>query len=94
MAEGWELSAACRKLGETEIFFPSRGESCELAKSICKGCPVREDCLEHALANGEKFGIWGGYSERDRRKMRRRRNPRQGNGNHPIGCPCPFCHTP
>ncbi len=40
---------------------------------MCRGCVVREDCLEYALANGEKFGIWGGLSERERRRIRRMR---------------------
>jgi len=40
---------------------------------VCRGCVVREDCLEYALANGEKFGIWGGLSERERRRLRRQR---------------------
>ena len=40
---------------------------------MCRGCVVREDCLEYALANGEKFGIWGGLSERERRRLRRQR---------------------
>jgi WhiB family redox-sensing transcriptional regulator len=43
------------------------------AKEVCRGCVVREDCLEYALANGEKFGIWGGMSERERRRIRRQR---------------------
>ncbi len=40
---------------------------------MCRGCVVREECLEFALANGEKFGIWGGMSERERRRVRRQR---------------------
>jgi len=40
---------------------------------VCKGCEVREQCLDYALANGEKFGIWGGLSERERRRLRRQR---------------------
>ena len=56
-----------------DLFFPERGASTREAKEVCRGCVVREDCLEYALANGEKFGIWGGLSERERRKIRRRR---------------------
>jgi WhiB family redox-sensing transcriptional regulator len=40
---------------------------------VCRGCVVREECLEYALSNGEKFGIWGGMSERERRRLRRAR---------------------
>lgn len=43
------------------------------AKEVCRGCVVRQDCLEYALAHGEKFGIWGGMSERERRRVRRAR---------------------
>ena len=43
------------------------------AKEVCRGCEVRHDCLEFALQNGEKFGIWGGLSERERRRIRRQR---------------------
>jgi len=52
---------------------PRRGASTREAKEVCRGCVVREDCLEYALANGEKFGIWGGMSERERRRIRRQR---------------------
>ena len=50
-----------------------RGASTREAKEVCRGCVVREDCLEFALDNGEKFGIWGGMSERERRRLRRAR---------------------
>ena len=58
---------------DTDLFFPERGASTKEAKEVCRGCVVREDCLEYALANGEKFGIWGGMSERERRRIRRQR---------------------
>jgi WhiB family transcriptional regulator, redox-sensing transcriptional regulator len=58
---------------DPELFFPLRGESTAPAKAACRGCVVREECLEYALANGEKFGIWGGMSERERRRLRRDR---------------------
>lgn len=67
-APHWRRLAACR--GEdTEIFFPARGETTRPARSVCELCPVRAPCLEHGLY--EKFGIWGGKSERERRRMRR-----------------------
>lgn len=78
MTEGrpfdWMNQAAC--LGANpELFFPDRGENldAEEARQICRGCSFREDCLEYALANHERFGVWGGMSERDRRRLRRRR---------------------
>jgi len=55
-------------------FFPQRGESVKIAKATCNGCAAQKACLEYALINGEKFGIWGGKSERERRKIRRQRN--------------------
>lgn len=55
-----------------EMFFPERGGSADEAKAVCQGCRIREACLEYALANNEKFGIWGGYTERERRRIRRR----------------------
>ena len=53
--------------------FLSAGASTREAKEVCRGCEVRHDCLEFALQNGEKFGIWGGLSERERRRIRRQR---------------------
>lgn len=58
---------------DPDLFFPERGASTREAKEVCRGCVVRDDCLEYALQNGEKFGIWGGMSERERRRIRRQR---------------------
>lgn len=58
---------------EPDLFFPERGASTKEAKEVCRGCVVRDDCLEYALVQGEKFGIWGGMSERERRRLRRQR---------------------
>jgi len=68
----WQRNANCMGV-DPDLFFPERGASTREAKEVCRGCVVREDCLEYALANGEKFGIWGGLSERERRRIRRRR---------------------
>jgi WhiB family redox-sensing transcriptional regulator len=68
----WQDYANCLGV-DPDLFFPERGASTREAKEVCKGCVVREDCLEYALANGEKFGIWGGMSERERRRIRRQR---------------------
>lgn len=69
---GWQLAANCLNV-DPDLFFPERGASTKEAKAVCQGCDVRKDCLEYALANGEKFGIWGGLSERERRRIRRQR---------------------
>ena len=68
----WKSKANCMGV-DPDLFFPERGMSTREAKEVCKGCVVRDDCLEYALANGEKFGIWGGLSERERRRIRRAR---------------------
>ena len=71
-APAWQRKANCMGV-DPDLFFPERGASTKEAKEVCRGCVVREDCLEYALANGEKFGIWGGLSERERRRVRRAR---------------------
>ncbi len=58
---------------DPDMFFPTRGESSKPAKEVCKQCVVREACLDYALAIGEKHGVWGGLSERERRRIRRQR---------------------
>jgi WhiB family redox-sensing transcriptional regulator len=67
----WQERALCAQT-DPEAFFPEKGGSTREAKRICSGCEVRLECLEYALANDERFGIWGGMSERERRKQRRR----------------------
>lgn len=68
----WQQRANCMGV-DPDLFFPERGASTREAKAVCRGCVVREECLEYALAHGEKFGIWGGLSERERRRLRRQR---------------------
>ncbi|MGH9071100.1 MAG: WhiB family transcriptional regulator [Acidimicrobiales bacterium] len=68
----WHQRANCMGV-DPELFFPQRGGSTQEAKAVCRGCVVREDCLEYAISYGEKFGIWGGMSERERRRLRRSR---------------------
>lgn len=66
----WQESALCR--GEDpDLFFPERGSPGDSAKRVCVNCSVRLDCLEYALANGERYGIWGGLTERERTRLRR-----------------------
>jgi WhiB family redox-sensing transcriptional regulator len=54
-------------------FFPSDGVGVDVARQICVGCPVREQCLEYALAERIDHGVWGGTSERERRRILRSR---------------------
>ena len=69
-ALAWQADALCAQT-DPEAFFPETGGSTREAKRICEGCEVRSECLDYALANDERFGIWGGLSERERRKLRR-----------------------
>ena len=66
----WQADALCAQV-DPEAFFPEKGGSTRDAKKICASCEVRAECLEWALENDERFGIWGGLSERERRKLRR-----------------------
>lgn len=67
----WQTDALCAQT-DPEAFFPEKGGSTRDAKRICTSCEVRSQCLEYALSNDERFGIWGGLSERERRKLRKR----------------------
>ena len=70
-ALAWQSDALCSQT-DPEAFFPEKGGSTRDAKRICGSCDVRGECLEYALQNDERFGIWGGMSERERRKLKRR----------------------
>lgn len=66
----WQADALCAQT-DPEAFFPEKGGSTRDAKRVCNECPVREACLEYAMDNDERFGIWGGLSERERRRLRK-----------------------
>lgn len=70
---GWQGDALCAQT-DPEAFFPEKGGSTRDAKRICSTCEVKAQCLDYALANDERFGIWGGLSERERRRLRRTRS--------------------
>jgi WhiB family redox-sensing transcriptional regulator len=67
----WRSQAACRS-ASTSLFFPARGDafSGAVARQLCKGCPVRGECLDYALGFDELVGIFGGTSEAQRRRLR------------------------
>lgn len=67
----WQNDAQCVGV-DPDLFFPERGASTRPAKTICRHCPVQVDCLVFAICNGAKHGIYGGTSERERRRIRRR----------------------
>jgi WhiB family redox-sensing transcriptional regulator len=68
----WMFHARCRGINPAE-FFPSDGTGVETAQRVCAACPVTSECLEYALLNRIEHGVWGGASERERRRILRRR---------------------
>jgi WhiB family redox-sensing transcriptional regulator len=71
----WMANGKCRGMSPG-VFFPSDGVGVEVARRICAECPVREPCLEYALFHRIDNGVWGGASERERRRIARRRRVR------------------
>ncbi|MEV0779301.1 WhiB family transcriptional regulator [Streptomyces sp. NPDC050428] len=67
----WQENALCAQTGP-EFFFPAPGSSTREAKQLCGACEGRLECLEYALDNDERFGVWGGLSEKERERLRRR----------------------
>lgn len=66
--ENWRAKALCAQV-DPEIFFPNKGASTKDAKRVCAGCEVTRECLEDALAHDDRFGVRGGLSERERRRI-------------------------
>ncbi|MET7648921.1 WhiB family transcriptional regulator [Streptomyces sp. NPDC005426] len=69
-ALAWQETALCAQTGP-EFFFPAPGSSTREAKQLCNACEGRLACLEYALDNDERFGVWGGLSEKERDRLRR-----------------------
>lgn len=67
--EDWRSRGICAQVGG-DTWFPERGGSTKEAKRVCHGCSVKDECLEWALTNDERFGVWGGVSERERRALK------------------------
>lgn len=73
----WYEEAAC--LGQpSEVFFPVHAADDWRAKQVCAGCPVRRECLQHALSKPEDFGVWGGLNEAERVSRARAATPTRG----------------
>lgn len=70
--QSWRARGACKGLGP-EIFFPETDEEADEAKEVCAACSVSQVCLEYALVNREHEGVWGGATERERRRLLRQR---------------------
>jgi WhiB family transcriptional regulator, redox-sensing transcriptional regulator len=62
---------------DPEAYYPEKAGSPRAAQRVCAGCPVTVECLEWALTNSERFGVWGGKTERERRKIARARRAPQ-----------------
>lgn len=73
-APAWMADGLCAQT-DPELFFPEKGGATKAAKNVCVGCPVKTECLQYALDNAERFGVWGGLSERERRKLLQRGSP-------------------
>ena len=67
----WQDAALCAEVGD-DFWFPEKGGSTRAAKRVCRACTVSAECLDYALAHDERFGIWGGFSERERRVIKQR----------------------
>lgn len=66
----WQEQAICAQT-DPDAFFPEKGGTTREAKRVCAGCEVKDECLQHALDNDERYGVWGGLSERERRSVKR-----------------------
>jgi WhiB family redox-sensing transcriptional regulator len=72
MELAWRRHSACRGL-DPQIFYPETDDEAEPAKRVCGACAVQETCLEFALQGREKEGVWGGATEKERRRILRQR---------------------
>ncbi len=68
----WRQHAACRGI-DPAIFYPTSEEEADVAKAVCSECAVQSTCLEHALGSRERDGVWGGATEKERRRIIRQR---------------------
>jgi len=66
----WTTDALCAQV-DPDLFYPETGAPNRDAKRVCAGCEVRVECLAYALAHRERHGVWGGTTERERRRLRR-----------------------
>jgi WhiB family redox-sensing transcriptional regulator len=83
MDADWMERGLCRDIAPS-VFFPSDGVGVEIARAICADCPVARPCLEYALENKIDHGVWGGCSERERRRIARQRRI-AAQANQPTG---------
>ncbi len=82
MDTGWMSQGKCKNM-DPAVFFPSDGVGVQAAQRICASCPVGEQCLEYALRNRIDEGVWGGASERHRRRLLRQQHRPVRSGSDP-----------
>jgi WhiB family redox-sensing transcriptional regulator len=75
MDTNWMVQGSCRQ-ERPAVFFPSDGVGVDIARRVCGSCTVKEECLEYALAERIDHGVWGGASERERRRILKSRRVR------------------
>jgi WhiB family redox-sensing transcriptional regulator len=97
--ELWKADARCARPDQhlpRNFFYPPKGSSLAGVQAYCAECPVRLDCLEYAIKHRERQGIWGGTSERERRRIVRERKGerRPGEQGAPTPSPGPRHHVP
>lgn len=91
--EPWSVFGSCRETGpDDQTWFPEQkwGRATD-AKRICQGCPVRRECLEYALKRGERYGVWGGLTTKERQALRRNGRPARKPALHQPDCICAVC---
>ncbi|WP_432050340.1 WhiB family transcriptional regulator [Verrucosispora sp. NA02020] len=70
-APDWQERALCSQT-DPDAYFPDKGGSTREAKRVCGRCEVKQECLDYALGRDERFGIWGGLTEQERRKLKKK----------------------
>ncbi len=73
--DAWKADALCAET-DPEAFFPEKGDKPYAALRICQRCAVQKECLQYAVENNERYGVWGGTTEKQRQELRRHRSSR------------------
>ncbi len=87
--QDWQDVAACREIA-VELFFPPAEQEAEVAKAVCSECTVRQPCLDFAIMEGERFGIWGGLTSQERRLVAAKRRKSRMAASHIDAMPSSY----
>lgn len=90
----WHQRAACRGTGPDLFFADGAGDHSAEAKAVCRGCVARPQCLEAGLDNNERYGVWGGYTDKELQKIRQRRRWLRDRGHLQTATPADIADTP